>query len=518
MTDVSTGGAPPPYPHRPTPARAWGPVVALACGIVAAAIWLWLPTVSYYFVLEDGEWLEAASTATSLPAVFHIPRHDWGGLYVRPLLSFVHRFEWWRFGLEPAPYHRIHLVLAMLCALAVGAWVWDRTRSVSTALMALAIAAWHPLHWPWHAVAVYGVQFLALLGMVLTLWGGHRALDGERRFSGGLAVFGLLLSVFVLEYAVSAPTAVLGLAVLRRDRSALRRVRALAVAFVVFALVRVVLYLMSDRFEVAADARWAETAQAELTAFHWYLPKVAAYALLSVPGIHAWLVAIDVPVVRWTWYYPLLTLGLICLLLLVRRARGRWDSRNAHVTLLDLGALQAAAVLSILAVAPGVLIARTPLPALGIGVAVAWLLMPYVQRRWALGAVLVLLAANGLGTVRLLRKNPVLPLERYQAENADLVRRYRAALAAPTLDAAYVDGQAHYTWLWRLPLLKLATPPHVRWVVDPVNPGPLTAGVIFARVRPGGFQPVALVHSAEELAAYFRPVTLPPSPAETPGP
>lgn len=479
----------------------WGHALTGAI-VLGYAYWLWAPMLDYFFLLEDGHYLNFAKTLQQETGSILDVRSALGGHRFRPLIYIAYGVEWGAFGLDPRPYHAVALLLGLGCGGLMWAWCWDRRCGATVAWLAAAFFLWHPLQWPRAAIGSYGPSFLACWGILGTLWAGQCVLDGGRRWQARSAVAAFVAGILVMEYAFTGAVALMAVVIVHRRWAAARRLWPFGIAVGVYVIFRVGYYVVARVQPTLGDAPGFAFYQQFAAATGTYLPSMLVQFLLAVPVINAAFIGVPLPFTGWTGTYGVLALaGLLAL------GWVRWRRRTDPTVLtFDLALFQVGACLPLLAIAPGIHLARALYPSVGLCVALAWAVRPLVRRPAALAALLATYAILTLLTVGWLRegRGNRLPLEQMQARNALNVGRYRAVFAQnPLLDAVYVHGHERLSTTWFMEgMLIGATPPGIQWIDDPVTALPFANAAVFAMKAPADFGPIGVARSHVELQDF----------------
>ncbi|MCS6992132.1 MAG: tetratricopeptide repeat protein [Chitinophagales bacterium] len=166
---------PPLVPNRPI--SLWPPLL-----LAALALALYLPTVTYDFVLDDYSIiLENGQTRGGIKAISDIFRSSYRAGYsiqsdelYRPLPKAIFALSWEFFGQNPFPLHLLNVLVYALCCLVL--WlILDRYTPLRNpkSLPAVAAAALFAAH-PVHSEVVANIksldELLALVWLLASLW------------------------------------------------------------------------------------------------------------------------------------------------------------------------------------------------------------------------------------------------------------------------------------------------------------------------------------------------------------
>ncbi|MFO8008889.1 MAG: tetratricopeptide repeat protein [Candidatus Brocadiia bacterium] len=308
---------------------------ALLAGLLlfALAVSAYLPATQSGFIWDDDDYVQQNRLLRSLAGLRRIWFEPTATPQYYPLVHTTYWLEYHLWGLEPAGYHVVNILLHAMCA--VLAWRVLRSLQVPGAWVAAAVFAVHPVHvesvaWITERKNVLsGVFYLgaALAYVRYALPERGKPDAGPRRY-GSRWLYAASLALFVLALlsktvACSLPAAALLVLWWKRGRPKWQDVRDLAPFFVVgIALGLVTVWL--ERHQVGAAGReWSLSAVERVLiagrALWFYAGKLAWPAELTFT-YPRWEVN---PAVWWQYAFPASAVACVVALALARRRIGR---------------------------------------------------------------------------------------------------------------------------------------------------------------------------------------------------
>ena len=293
-------------------------LAALALALLAAVCYL--PAMLWGgFVWDDHIWYKSQAVLEwsglgaiwSWPSIIEGERHYW------PLTYTTFWLEHKIWGLEPAGYHVVNVLLHLLNSLLL--WRVLLCLAVPGAWFVAAVFAVHPLHVESVAWVIERKDVLSGLFYLTAVLVWLRFLEQPRPWRYGLALLLFVAGLLSKSIVVTLPVALLIVQWWKTDRISGKDLQRLAPFFLAALLITAGDLYSYDSGRINLDYWWAERVLIASRALWFYAGKLAWPTDLSVI-YPRWNISLGDP---WAWVYPAAALVLAAVLWFKRHRIGR---------------------------------------------------------------------------------------------------------------------------------------------------------------------------------------------------